>query len=204
VVGELTVGRADLIRTLRFERPGDYYGSRGGGIGQGLPGAIGYKLAQPDRPLLAISGDGSSLYSLQALWTAAHYRLPIVFVILNDRAYSIVKLNLDRYRAYFGRQHRQGYPCLDLTDPDIDFVRLAQGLGVPARRITEPDQLGPAIQAAFDSGGPCLIEVPVEGFACPPLQQSDQPGETSAYGGSFLSHMPARLDGQPPASPVRL
>ncbi len=161
VVGELTVGRADLIRTMRFERPGDYYGSRGGGIGQGLPGAIGYKLAQPDRPLLAISGDGSSLYSIQALWTAAHYRLPIVFVILNDRAYSIVKLNLDRYRNYFGRQQRQGYPFLDLTDPDIDYVWLAQGLGVSARRITEPDQLGPAIQAAFDSGEPCLIEVPI-------------------------------------------
>ena len=166
VVGELTVGRADLIRTMHFERPGDYYGSRGGGIGQGLPGAIGYKLAQPDRPLLAISGDGSSLYSIQALWTAAHYRLPIVFVILNDRAYSIVKLNLDRYRNYFGRQHRQGYPFLDLTDPDIDYVWLAQGLGVPARRITEPDQLGPAIQAAFDSGGPYLIEVPIASV-CP-------------------------------------
>jgi benzoylformate decarboxylase len=126
-----------------------------------LPGAIGYKLAQPARPLLAISGDGSSLYSIQALWTAAHYRLPIVFVILNDRAYSIVKLNLDRYRNYFERQRRQGYPFLDLTDPDIDYVWLAQGLGVPARRITEPDQLGPAIQAAFESGGPFLIEVPV-------------------------------------------
>ncbi len=159
VVGEVNMGRADLLRALAFERPGDYYGSRGGGIGQGLPGAIGCKLAHPDRPLLAISGDGSALYSIQALWTAAHYRLPIVFVILNDRAYSIVKRNLDRYREYFGVAGRRGYPFLDLVDPDIDFVQLANGLGVPACRIAEPSEVGPAVRAAFASGGPTLIEI---------------------------------------------
>jgi len=162
VVGEVNTGRADLIHTLPFERPGDYYGSRGGGIGQGLPGALGYHLAHPDRPLLSISGDGSSLYNIQAMWTAAHYRMPVVFVILNNRAYQIVKDNLDRYRDYFGLHGREGYPHLDLTDPEIDYARLAQGFGVPARRVVEPAEIGPAIREAFAGDSPYLLEVPVQ------------------------------------------
>jgi benzoylformate decarboxylase len=159
VVVEMTTGRADLLRTLPFERPGDYYGSRGGGIGQGLPGALGFQLAHPDRPVLAISGDGSSLYSIQALWTAAHYHLPVVFLILKNRAYHIVKRNLDRHRRYFGVSGKQGYPFMDLTDPDIDYIQLASGFGLPAQRVKEPEELGPVLQEAFDSAGPCLLEV---------------------------------------------
>jgi len=161
IVSELNLPRADLIRTLPFERPGDYYGSRGGGIGQGLPGGIGFKLAYPDRPVLVLSGDGSALYNVQALWTAAHYGLPVVFIILNDCAYSIVKRNLDRYRQFFGRVGRQDYPSLDLTRPELDFVQLAQGLGVPGGRVTEPAQVGPAIQSALACGGPYLLAVAI-------------------------------------------
>jgi len=159
VVAEVNTGRDDLIRTIPFGRPGDYYGSRGGGIGQGLPGALGYRLAHPDRPLLAISGDGSALYSIQALWTAARYRLRVVFVILNNRAYQIVRDNLDRYRDFFGVEGQRGCPHLDLTGPDIDYVQLAHGFGVPARRIEEPAEVGPALRAGFASGGPYLLEV---------------------------------------------
>jgi len=167
VVGELNTGRGDLIRTVPFERPSDYYGSRGGGIGQGLPGAVGYHLAHPDRPLLAISGDGSSLYSIQALWTAAHYRLPIVFIILNDRSYCIVKVNMDRYRNYFGVNWAQGYPFMDLTDPDIDYVRLAEGFGVPARRVVDPLEVGPAVLEAFARREPYLLEVAIDDGCAP-------------------------------------
>ena len=162
VVGEVNTCRDDLLRTLSFEKAGDYYGSRGGGIGQGLPGALGYKLAHPDRPLLAISGDGSALYSIQALWTAAHYGMKLVFVILNNRAYRIVKHNMDRHREFFGVRGKAGYPFLDLTQPDINFVDLAEGFGVPARRVMEPGQLAPAVQEAFDRSGPVLLDVPIE------------------------------------------
>jgi benzoylformate decarboxylase len=162
VVGEVNTCRDDLLRTIPFEEAGDYYGSRGGGIGQGLPGALGYRLAHPGRPLLAISGDGSALYSIQALWTAAHYDMQIVFVILNNRAYRIVKHNMDRHRIYFGTSGKKGYPFLDLTDPDIDFVDLAQGFGVPARRVIAPEELGPAIREAFAKSGPVLLDVPIE------------------------------------------
>ncbi len=160
VVSEVNTGRRDLIRAIPFERPSDYYGSRGGGIGQGLPGALGCRLAHPDRPILALSSDGSSLYSLQALWTAAHYRMPITFVILNNRAYQIVKQNLDRYRDFFDVPG-SGYPHLDLTDPDIDYVQLAQGFGLPARRVEDPAEIGPAVRAAFEMDGPYLLDVPV-------------------------------------------
>lgn len=162
VVGEVNTCRDDLLRTIPFERAGDYYGSRGGGIGQGLPGALGYRLAHPDRPLLAISGDGSALYSIQALWTAAHYRMRVVFIILNNRAYRIVKHNMDRHRIFFDVDGKTGYPFLDLTDPDIDFVDLAQGFGVPARRVIAPEELGPALQEAFSQAGPFLLDVPIE------------------------------------------
>ncbi|HET91960.1 MAG TPA: thiamine pyrophosphate-binding protein [Chloroflexi bacterium] len=158
VVSEVNTGRRDLIRAIPFERPGDYYGSRGGGIGQGLPGALGCRLAHPDRPLLALSSDGSALYSIQALWTAAHYHLPITFVILNNRAYQIVKQNLDRYRDFFGVSG-SGYPHLDLTEPDIDYVQLAQGFGVPARRVEDPTEIGPAVRAAFETEEPYLLDV---------------------------------------------
>src|SRR5439155_2858916 len=75
VVDEAITASTDLARTLAFQGPGDYYGARGGGIGQALPGALGVKLAHPGRPVVAISGDGSAMYSIQALWTAAHHDL---------------------------------------------------------------------------------------------------------------------------------
>jgi benzoylformate decarboxylase len=162
VVGEVNTCRDDLLRTVPFEHPGDYYGSRGGGIGQGLPGALGVRLAHPDRPLVAVSGDGSALYSIQALWTAAHYRMPIVFIILNNREYRIVKHNMDRHREFFDVTGKRGYPFLDLTEPDVDFVDLAQGFGVPARRVFEADELGPVLQEALSEAGPFLLDVPVE------------------------------------------
>lgn len=159
IVSEINTGRHDLLKTLSLEKPGDFFGSRGGGIGQGLPGAVGVHLAFPERPIVTLSGDGSALYSIQALWTAAHYRLPIPFVILHNRAYHIVKRNLDRYRSFFGVGGGGGDRFLNLTDPGIDFVQLAAGFGVPARRITEPEEVAPAVGQAFASGGPYLLEV---------------------------------------------
>ena len=102
VVDEAITASLELARTVQFERTGDYIGARGGGIGQALPGALGVKLAQPGRPVVALSGDGSAMYSIQALWTAAHHDLAVVFVILNNREYRILKHNMDTYRQRFG------------------------------------------------------------------------------------------------------
>jgi benzoylformate decarboxylase len=162
VVNEAISAADDLKRWIRFNRVGDYYGTRGGGIGQAMAGAIGVKLAHPDRPVIAISGDGSALYTIQALWTAAHHKIPVIWIILKNRAYRILKINLDLYRKQIGLTGKSSYPNTDLTDPDLDFVKLAEGFGVEAERVTEPDRIAPALRAALESGRPRLIEVCVE------------------------------------------
>ena len=163
VVEEAITAGLDLARAFNLAAPGDYYSGRGGGIGQGLAGAIGAKLAHPDRPLLAISGDGSAMYSIQALWTAAHHELDIVYVILVNREYRILKHNLDTYRQRFDAHSNQDYPQMDLDTPLLDFVTIAQGMGVPGRLVSRPEELAPAIKAAFAAPGPQLIAVDIEG-----------------------------------------
>ena len=159
----ITAGR-DLVRSFGFRAPGDAIGSRGGGIGQGLPTGIGLKLARPERPVLCVSGDGSALYTIQALWTAAHHRVPVVFVIVNNRVYRILKYNMNRFRAVAGVEGRAGsYRHLDLTDPDVDYVSVARGFGVEGRRVSAPEEIGPAVEEAFASGAPRLLELVVDG-----------------------------------------
>jgi benzoylformate decarboxylase len=163
VVDESITASIDLARTLSFERPGDYFGTRGGGIGQALPGALGVKLAHPGRPVVAISGDGSAMYSIQALWTAAHHGLAVLFLILGNREYRILKHNLDAYRQRFGVRTERAYVHMDLSKPDLSFVEIAHGMGVPASRVNRPDELAPALAAARAAGGPYLLDVVVEG-----------------------------------------
>ena len=163
VAREAITADNDLNRSFDFEGPGDSIDSRGGGIGQGLPTGIGLKLAAPDRPVLCISGDGSSLYTIQALWTAAHHRIPVVFVILNNRVYRILKYNMNRFRSVAGVEGRTDYPHLDLTDPDVDYVAVARGFGVEGRRVTDPEELGPAVKEAFAAGAPYLLDVVIDG-----------------------------------------
>jgi len=163
MVDEAITASPDLARTLAFERPGDYYGARGGGIGQGLPGALGVKLAHPDRPVVAMSGDGSAMYSIQALWTAAHHDLAVIFVILDNREYRILKHNMDVYRQRFGVRTERPYAHMDLGKPELSFMEIARGMGVPGARVTRPDDVAPALSAALASGGPYLLDVSVEG-----------------------------------------
>ena len=163
VVDEAITAGPDLARTVQFERAGDYVGARGGGIGQALPGAIGIKLARPDRPVVALSGDGSAMYSIQALWTAAHHDLAIAFVILNNREYRILKHNMDTYRQRFGAKPDRGYPNMDLVSPDLGFVDIARGLGVEGLRVGRPAELRPALDRALSATRPFLLDVAIEG-----------------------------------------
>jgi benzoylformate decarboxylase len=165
LVDEAITASTDLARTVQFERVGDYVGARGGGIGQALPGALGVKLAHPERPVLAVSGDGSAMYSIQALWTAAHHDLAVVFLILNNREYRILKHNMDTYRQRFGAKPERGYPHMDLVAPDLGFVELARGMGVDGARVSKPDELRPAIEKALAGRRPFVLDVAVEGRA---------------------------------------
>jgi benzoylformate decarboxylase len=163
VVDESITASIDLARTLDFARPGDFFGGRGGGIGQGLAGAIGVKVARPDRPVICISGDGSAMYSIQALWTAAHHGLAIVFVILSNREYRILKHNIDVYRQRFDIRSNRAYQHMDLTGPDLGFVDMARGMGVAGTAVTMPEDIGPAIEAALKSGKPHVVDITIEG-----------------------------------------
>lgn len=163
VVDETITANLDLFKTFAFAGPGDYYSGRGGGIGQGLAGAIGVAVAETKRPILCISGDGSSMYSIQALWTAAHHDLPIVFVILANREYRVLKHNIDAYRARFDVKSNKPYMHMDLGSPTMGFVDMAKGMGVSGTYVSRADDIKAAVAAAFKSGKPHLIEVEIEG-----------------------------------------
>ncbi len=148
---------------FNFRQPGDYYGGRGGGIGQGIAGAIGTKIAHPDRPVIALSGDGSAMYSIQALWTAAHHRLPILFVILSNREYRVLKHNMDIYRNRFDTRSNRPYPHMALEDPVLGFVEMARGMGVDGIEVNEPEQVAPAIREGLSAGRPYLVDLVISG-----------------------------------------
>src|SRR6202035_1271012 len=125
VVIEEALSSAPGIRSLiRSDDPQSYFGLRGGGIGWGLPAAIGAKLALPDRPVVALIGDGSAMYTVQALWTAAHERIS---VILNNTPYRILKQRLHALRGH--AEQVDAYVGMELIDPPVDFVGLARSLG---------------------------------------------------------------------------
>lgn len=149
---------ARYISALRphRERYG-YHALASGGIGWGVPASVGASLANPQRPVVCYSGDGSAMYSIQALWTAAHHRLPLTVVIANNGGYRIIK---QRLLAMHQTNHFVG---MDFADPPVDFAALAIALGCTATRVTEPDALAPALASAFAAPGAKLVEVVVDG-----------------------------------------
>jgi benzoylformate decarboxylase len=163
IVDESITASLDLARSFDYRGFGDYFGGRGGGIGQGLAGAIGVKIAMPDRLVVAVSGDGSAMYSIQALWTAAHHKLPIVFVILSNRQYRILKHNVDVWRQNFEAGTQHPYQQMDLAGPELDFVHLAAGMGVEGVRVEKADAIAPALTRAVAANRPYLIEIAIEG-----------------------------------------
>lgn len=148
-----------LRMLLRLEDPGTYYFCRGGGLGWGLPAALGVKLARPELPVLCIVGDGSAMYTIQGLWTAAHAGIPVVVAVVNNRQYAILKTNL----AFTGGRSAQSgsFVGMDLDSPPIDYVALARAMGVDAALVEKPADVTPAVRAAFDAGRPTLLELPI-------------------------------------------
>jgi benzoylformate decarboxylase len=150
----LTSSRQTLNLRPHRDRYG-YHALASGGIGWGLPASVGVSLANPDRPVVCYSGDGSSMYSIQALWTAANHKLPLTFVIANNGGYRIIK---QRLLAFHGDDN---YVGMDFIDPPVDFTGIAKSLGLESMRITDPAQLKSALSSAFRRPGTKLIEVVV-------------------------------------------
>jgi benzoylformate decarboxylase len=134
-----------------------YHGLASGGIGWGLPASVGVSLANPERPVVCYSGDGSAMYSIQALWTAAHHKLPLTVVIVNNGGYRIIK---QRLLAFHKDDHFVG---MDFVDPPVDFSGLAKALGLETIRITKAEEVASTLKPAFGRPGAKLIEVMVDG-----------------------------------------
>ena len=164
VADEAITSRPALMNEFTFDEPGSFYGIRGGALGWAMPGALGIKLANPDRPVLAVVGDGASLYTVQALWTASLYNIPVVYAICNNRSYRILKVNMDIYlRRMLNDQQRQSeYVGMEFANP-LDLASIAQGMGVAGEKVEDPETLGPALQRAYDSGKPAVIDVSIDG-----------------------------------------
>ncbi len=161
VVDETISSGRGLMTFLRSDDPHSFYGMRGGGIGWGIPAALGIKVALPDRPVVGLIGDGSAMYSFQGLWTAARYGLAVVFVICNNRGYRILK---ERTYALDGFSAKSGsYIGMDLEQPYIDFISLSRSLGVPAERCEKLGELKQLLSHALALGGPFLLDVQVDG-----------------------------------------
>jgi acetolactate synthase-1/2/3 large subunit len=139
--------------------PHDWLTLTGGAIGIGLPMATGAAVAAPDRPVLCLQADGSAMYTLQALWTQAREGLNVTTVVLSNRSYAILNIELHRVGADAGGPLARR--LLDLSDPDLDFCALASGMGVPAQRVENAEELAGALEAGFAEAGPTLIEVPL-------------------------------------------
>lgn len=157
VFDESITSGAALQRYLRPSRPGSYFRARGGGLGPGMPGALGLQLAYPERPVVGVVADGSAMYTITALWTAAHHRLPVTYVICNNSSYRILKLNLLAYLGEAGGQRQ--LVATDLLDPRLEFDRLAEAMGVRGYRVEQPEELAGALREAIAFAGPSLVDV---------------------------------------------
>jgi benzoylformate decarboxylase len=152
----LTSSRQTLALRPHRDRYG-YHALASGGIGWGLPASVGVSMANPARPVVCFSGDGSAMYSIQALWTAARHRLHLNVVIANNGGYRIIK---QRLLSFHGDDN---YIGMDFADPPVDFAGIARSLGLEAIRIANPEDLKPTLTSAFKRPGTKLIEVMVDG-----------------------------------------
>ena len=159
VVDESMTSGRGMMAATRGAPPHDWLGNTGGSIGIALPLAVGAAVACPSRKVLCLTADGSAMYTLQALWTMARERLNVTTVVFANRDYAVLK----REFSYLG-VGKPGTRALDMFEigrPDLDWVRLAKGMGVPAIRVGSLEAFGKALRTGLEGEGPTLIEVPL-------------------------------------------
>jgi benzoylformate decarboxylase len=154
IVEEAPSSRGAMHDYLPIVDRDGFYTCASGGLGHGLPAAIGIALARPREKVIALLGDGSAMYAIQGLWTAAQLGLGVTFVIIKNRRYEA----LVEFGRHFGLQRTLGTSL-----PDIDFCALARGQGIKATAVDRPDALDEALQTAFaNAAEPTLVEVAVD------------------------------------------
>ena len=156
-----------VVRYFPPQRTGEYFLTRGGSLGIGFPGAIGAKLANPGKTVIGFSGDGGSMYTIQALWTAARHNIDVKFVVCNNGSYRLLQLNIDQYWKDQGVPKHDFPLSFDLSSPPLHFVDLAKGMSVPGLRVETPEQIAPAIRQMLATPGPFLLDLVLEGDTHP-------------------------------------
>ena len=142
----------EATNQMRISRPGSYYFAAGGGLGFGLAASVGVQLAQPDRPVVCVIGEGSVQYAVSAFWSAVAYKTPVTFLVVRNEEYGILK--------WFAEvEDVQGAPGLDL--PKLDVAAIAEGYGITAHRVKDRDEVSGALAKSLASSQPELVEVPV-------------------------------------------
>jgi benzoylformate decarboxylase len=162
IYDEVLTNSPALTRYIPPSAPGHLHQTPGGTLGIGFPGAVGVKLARPGSTVVGFSGDGGAMFTFPALWTAAHYRIGAKFVVCNNRSYRILKDNL----VVYWRERNINPPDFpapfNIREPDVDYVSLAKGLGVPGVRVTRPGEMRSAIRSMLEHDGPFLIDLILE------------------------------------------
>jgi thiamine pyrophosphate-dependent acetolactate synthase large subunit-like protein len=150
----------DVTRYLVPTLPDHFFQTRGGSLGVGIPGALGIKLARPEKTVIGFTGDGGSMYTIQALWTAAHHNIGAKFVICNNQSYMLLKLNLLQYwDEQVGVPAHEFPRSFDLDQPGIDFAALSRSMGVPGVRVERPEQIEGAVRQMLAHDGPFLVDL---------------------------------------------
>jgi benzoylformate decarboxylase len=161
VASEAVTSTPHLLRALTFDEPGSFFSLRGGALGWGVGGALGIQLAKPDRPVVCFLGDGSAMYAIQGLWTAAYYSLPVTYVICNNRSYRILKqFIVNYYYPALGVEDRHSdYIGMNFSKLPLDCAGVAQGFGIEGFRVDKPNQLRATMKKALSLGRTSLVDV---------------------------------------------
>jgi len=160
IVDESASSLPHVLRHQPFATPGSFYCSKTGTLGWAMGAAIGVQLAEPARKVVVTIGDGSVMYAPQALWTAAHERLPITYVVANNASYAILKAGMATLGLAGAK--KGFYPGMDLIAPEVDYVRLAGALGVHAVSVGKPRELRDALAESLAHRGPSLVDVAID------------------------------------------
>ena len=158
-----------ITRYFTPSQPGQYFLTRGGSLGVGIPGAIGAKLAHPDKTVIGFTGDGGAMYTIQALWTAARHNVGAKFVVCNNGSYRLLQANVSAYWKERSIPPHEFPLSFDLSRPVLRFAEMARSMGVAATRVEKAWEIGPAIQEALTHQGPFLIDLVLEGQTHPEL-----------------------------------
>ena len=163
IVDDAISSKDALHGVVEFNDADSIYGERIGAIGWGMGGAMGVKLAHPERPVIAVVGDGSAMMTVQALWTAANENIPVVYLICNNRSYRVLKVNMDIYKTQvLGEPRSDEYVGMDFPLP-LNIAGIANAIGVHGRTIEDADELSQAIEEAVESGRPAVLDVIIDG-----------------------------------------